>query len=129
MIRLTEVKKDTNINKEEQIKRRQVMAVKAAFVAMAPEADAERHRTTIKTPKLELISVVADLGNFDQVVDVCRKLVQNEGVQVLILCPGFSHQEVAEVANAVGDGVPINVARGDTPSVNLSRRIFKEAGW
>ena len=105
------------------------MAVKTAFVAMAPEADPERHRATIKTPKLELISVVADLGNFDQVVDMCRKLVQNEGVQVLILCPGFSHQMVTKVANAVGDGVPINIARGDTPSVNLTRHILKEAGW
>jgi hypothetical protein len=105
------------------------MAVKAALVAMAPEADAERHRATIKTPKLELISVIADAGNFDHVVEVCRKLVQNEGVQVLILCPGFSHQAVAEVAAAVGDGVPINVARGDTPSVNLTRTIFKKAGW
>lgn len=105
------------------------MAFKAAFVVMAPEADPKRHRATIKTPKLELITVVADLGNFDQVVDVCRKLVQNEGVQSLTLCPGFSHQAVVEVANAVGDGVPINVARGDTASVNLTRNILKKAGW
>ena len=105
------------------------MAVKTAFVAMAPEADPERHRATIKTPKFELITVVADLGNFDQVVDVCRKLVQNEGVQSLTLCPGFSHQAVVEVANAVGDGVPINVARGDVPSATLTRHILKKEGW
>lgn len=105
------------------------MTFKAAFVVMAPEADPERHRATIKTPKLELITVVADLGNFDQVVDVCRKLVQNEGVQSLTLCPGFSHQAVVKIANAVGDGVPINVARGDTPSVTLTRNILKKAGW
>jgi len=105
------------------------MTFKAAFVVMAPEADPERHRATIKTPKLELITVVADLGNFDQVVDVCRKLVQNEGVQSLTLCPGFSHHAVVEVANAVGEGVPINVARGDTPSATLTRNILKKAGW
>ena len=105
------------------------MTFKAAFVAMAPEADPERHRASIKTPKLELITVVADSGNFDQVVDVCRKLVQNEGVQSLTLCPGFSHQAVVEVANAVGDGVPINVARGDVPSATLTRKILKKEGW
>lgn len=105
------------------------MTFKAAFVAMAPEADPERHRASIKTPKLELITVVADSGNFDQVVDVCRKLVQNEGVQSLTLCPGFSHQMVVKVADAVGDGVPINVARGDTPSATLTRHILKKAGW
>jgi len=105
------------------------MTFKAAFVAMAPEADPERHRATIKTPKLELITVVADSGNFDQVVDVCRNLVQNEGVQSLTLCPGFSHQAVVEVANAVGDGVPINVARGDVPSATLTRNILKKEGW
>ena len=105
------------------------MTFKAAFVAMAPEADPERHRATIKTPKLELITVVADSGNFDQVVDVCRNLVQNAGVQALTLCPGFSHQMVAKVADAVGQGVAINVTRGDVPSGRIIRDILKKEGW
>jgi hypothetical protein len=105
------------------------MALKAGFVAMAPEADPKRHRASIKTPKLEITTVVADLGNFDQVVKVCQELVQREGVKSLILCPGFSHEEVAKIANAVGKGVAITVARGDVPSTLMTREMLKKEGW
>ena len=105
------------------------MAFKAAFVAMAPGADPKRHRASIKTPKYELTVVIADLGNFDQVIDACKDLVQNEGVQSFTLCPGFSHQAVAKMANAVGEGVAINVARGDVPSGRVTGEILKKEGW
>jgi len=105
------------------------MAVKAGFVLMAPQADPKRHRASIKTPKLEITTVVADLENFDQVVDVCKELVQSEGVQSLILCPGFSHEAVAKIANAVGPGVAITVARGDVPSTLMTREMLKKEGW
>jgi len=105
------------------------MAFKMAMVAMAPEADPKKHRASIKTPKFELIAVVADLGNFDQVVDVCKELVQNAGVQSLALCPGFSHEAVAKVAKAVGPEVAITVARGDVPSTRMAVEMLKKAGW
>jgi hypothetical protein len=105
------------------------MAVKAAFVLMAPDADPKRHRASIKMPKFELTVVVAELGNLDQAVDVCRELVQNEGIQAITLCPGFSHQAVAKMANAVGEGVAINVARGDVPSGRITGEILKKEGW
>ena len=105
------------------------MAFKTAYVAMAPDADPKRDRASIKTPKFELTIVVADLGNFDQVVDVCRNLVQSEGIQALALCPGFSHQMVAKVADAVGQGVAINITRGDVPSGRITGEILKKEGW
>jgi short-subunit dehydrogenase len=96
---------------------------------MAPQADPKRHRASIKTPKLEITTVVADLENFDQVVEVCQELVQREGVKSLILCPGFSHEAVAKVASAVGKGVAITVARGDVPSTLMTREMLKKEGW
>jgi len=105
------------------------MALKAGFVVIAPEADPKKHRASIKTPKIELTTVIADSGNFDQVVKVCQELVQIEGVKSLILCPGFSHSAVAKVAKAVGREVAISIARGDTPSTLLSREMLKKAGW
>jgi len=105
------------------------MALKAGFVAMAPEADPKKHRASIKTPKFELITVVAGQEDFDRVVKVCQELVQSEGVKALILCPGFSHQAVARIASAVGPGVAITVARGDTPSTLLTREMLKKEGW
>jgi len=105
------------------------MAFKAAFVLMAPDADPKRHRASIKMPKFELTVVVAELGNFDQALEVCQNLVQNAGVQALTLCPGFSHQMVAKVADAVGQGVAINITRGDVPSGRIIGEILKKEGW
>jgi len=105
------------------------MTFKSAYVLMAPDADPKKHRASIKLPKFELTVVVADLGNLDQAVDVCRELVQNEGVQGLTLCPGFTHQAVAKVVNAVGEGISISVARGDIPAVRIVGEILRKEGW
>ena len=83
------------------------MAFKAGFVVMAPDADPKVHRASIKTAKFELTIVAIQLMNFEQAVDVCKELVQKEGVQSFILCPGFSHKAVAKVRNAVGEGVAL----------------------
>ena len=105
------------------------MAVKLAFIIMSPDGDPQKHRTTITTPKLEITTVVVELMNFDQAVDVCQDLVQNKGVQGLILCPGFSHEAVAKVASAVGKGIAIDVARGDVPSGRIIGGIMAAEGW
>ena len=105
------------------------MAFKGAFIVMAPNADPEKHRASIKTPKFELTAVVVDLMNFDQAVEVCKELVQNEEVQSFTLCPGFTHQAVAKIVNAVGEKIAINVARGDIPGGQIVAEIIKKEGW
>ena len=105
------------------------MSFKAGMVIMAPEVDPEKHRASIKTSRFELTTVLVGLSNFEQAVNVCKDLVQNEGIQSLTLCPGFPHEAVAKIANAVGDGVPINVARGDVPSVMKTGEILQKEGW
>ena len=105
------------------------MAFKSGLVATAPDADPKKHRASIKTPMYELTVVVVKQGDLDQAVEVCQELVRNEGIQSLILCPGFSHQEVAKIASALGKEVAVNVARGDTRSTMAANRILKEEGW
>ena len=105
------------------------MAFKAGFVVMALDGDPKKHRASIKTPKFELTTVVVGLMNFDQAASVCKELVQNEGVQSFTLCPGFSHQAVAKVVGAVGEGVAVNVARGDVPSTMIIGQILAKEGW
>jgi hypothetical protein len=105
------------------------MAFKVAFIAVAPDGDPGKHRAIIKTPKLELTVVVIKSRNSEQAVKVCQDLVQEEGVQNFILCPGFVHQTVAKIANAVGEKVAINVARGDHPSERIIDEIAKKEGW
>ena len=64
----------------------------------------------------------------DKAVEVCRELVQSGGVQVITLCPAFTHSEVARIHDAVGDRVPLNVCRTDGPSLMLQYQIVKKAG-
>lgn len=105
------------------------MAFKAAFVVIAPDSDPKSHRATIKTPKIEITTVLVPMMNVDLAIAVCRDLVKNEGVHSLTLCPGFTHEAVARVADAVGGGVAIDVARGDVPSTIATGEILRREGW
>ena len=96
---------------------------------MAPDSDPNSRRASVKTFKLEFSVVVVQLMNFDQAASVCRDLVQNEGVQSLLLCPGFTSEAVAKVAQAVGPGIPVNVARSDVPGVMVTAELLAKEGW
>ncbi len=96
---------------------------------MTPDGDPSRHRTSMKTDSLELITVAVSLFDFDKAVQVCRNLVLKEGVQALILCAFFSNKEVGRVAEAVGDMVPVFVARGDVPSAIAMSAVYAREGW
>jgi len=106
------------------------MAYKVAVILMAPDGDPEKHQSLIRTPKLEVTTVVVELMNFDQAVEVCKSLVQNEGIHSFILCPPFTHDAVARIANAVGEKSAVTVARGDLPGVKLILGdILRNEGW
>jgi hypothetical protein len=102
---------------------------KEAVVIMAPDGDPKKHRTTIKTSKVELTTVLIGLHDFDQAVEVCQELAQKEGVQSILLCPGFTHQAIARIATAVGARAAINVARADIPGTNMVGEILAKEGW
>lgn len=102
---------------------------KEAVVVMALDGDPKKHRATIKTNKLEVTTVLIGLMDFDQAVDVCKDLVQKEGVQSILLCPGFTHQAIARIATAVGGRAAVNIARGDIPSTNMVSEILAKEGW
>ena len=99
------------------------MAFKVVFLAHAPDAEPEKHRSVIETSKYKLFSVV--VKNQAQAVEACKKLVEEEGVHSILLCPGFTHSNVAEIAEAVGKDVAVAVARGDGPSSRASAEVRK----
>jgi hypothetical protein len=103
------------------------MAFKVVFLAHAPDAEPEKHRCVIETSKYKLFVVV--VRGQDQAVEVCRKLVKEEGIHSILLCPGFTHRNVAEIAEAVEENVGVFVARGDGPSNRVSMNIMKREGW
>ena len=103
------------------------MAFKVAFLAHAPDAEPEKHRCVIETGKYKLYVVL--VNNQEQAVKVCQRLVEEEGIQSVLLCPGFTHQDVAEIDEAVGEKVGVSVARGDGPGSKVTRAVMEKEGW
>ena len=99
------------------------MAFKVAFLAHAPDAEPEKHRCVIETSMYRLFIVV--VKDQVQAVAVSKKLVKEEGIHSILLCPGFTHRNVAEIAEAVGENVGVTVARGDGPSNRVSMEVRK----
>lgn len=103
------------------------MAFKAAFVAHAPDADPEKHRRVIDTGKYKLfVVIVRDQG---QAIAECRRLAREEGVSSVLLCPGFTHSDIAQIEEAVGAGCAVCVARGDGPGGRIAMQAMQEVGW
>jgi len=96
---------------------------------MAANADPSQHRASIKGSQFEYTSVAVPLHDFDRAAEVCKELVEKDGVQSILLCPGFSHEGVAKVRSAVGEGVPLSVARGDVASTMMTGQILAKEGW
>jgi hypothetical protein len=99
------------------------MAFKTLFLAHAPDADKEKHRSVIDTGMYRLFCVVVQ--NQEEALQVCRDLVDEEGIDSVLLCPGFTHRDVSDIATAVGGNVAVSVARGDGPSSRVALEARK----
>ena len=103
------------------------MPFTALFIAHVPDADPARDRALLETDLYRLFSVL--VPDTDQAVAVCRELVAEEGVQSVLLCPGNTHEDVAQIVAALGDDVSVSVARGDAPSTRVAAKAMEAAGW
>ena len=103
------------------------MPFTALFIAHVPDADPARDRSVLETDLYRLFSVL--VRDTDQAVAVCKELVADEGVQSVLLCPGNTHQDVAQIVAALGDGVSVSVARGDSRSGRVAAQAMERAGW
>jgi hypothetical protein len=86
------------------------MKVKAAFIFVAPETDAQTHRAVIETPALTLN--VVGVKNYSEGVQVAKELVAN-GVQALELCAGFGNEGLAMISKAVQGKASVGAVRFD----------------
>ena len=99
------------------------MAFKALFLAHAPDADYTKHNSTIDTGKYRLLTfVVKDQG---EAVKVAKNIYEKEKIDAVLLCPGFTHGDVAEISQALGDKVSVNVSRGDGPSSRIASQVIQ----
>ncbi len=103
------------------------MPFKVLFIAHAPDADYEKHRSVIDTGMYKLFTIVVKTQK--EAVQVSKDYLQNELIEAILLCPGFKHGDVAEIFEAVEGKVSVNVARGDGPSGRISSEARKNAGY
>ena len=86
------------------------MALKAAFVFVAPGADPRAHRAVVATEAVEL--TVVGVKDYAEAEAVARDLVA-EGIEAIELCGGFGHAGAARVAAAVEGRAAVGVVRFD----------------
>ncbi len=103
------------------------MAFKVLFLAHSPDAEPEKHRALIETGKYKLFVQV--VRNQEQAIAICKKLFTEEGIHSVLLCPGFTHQQVAEIFQALEGKVGVSVARGDGPSSRIALEVMRKEGW
>ncbi len=103
------------------------MAFKAMFLAHAPDADPEKHQCVIDTGMYKLFTVV--VKDHSQALGVVKRLVKEEGIHSIVLCPGNTNKDVAEISEAVGPGVSVSVARGDPPGQRAAMEVMQKEGW
>ncbi|MBW2991171.1 hypothetical protein KY348_05720 [Candidatus Woesearchaeota archaeon] len=100
---------------------------KAVFIAHVPDADPAKHRSVMKTSLYEFTTVFVRTD--DEAVKIAKELAEKQGVHSFLLCPGFTHKAIARIVDAVGEGISVNVARGDPPSNKAAHKIMEEVGW
>jgi hypothetical protein len=103
------------------------MAFKALFMAHAPDADKERHRCFIDTGNYQLDVVV--VKNQAEALEISSRLFREKKIESILLCPGFTHQDIAELVRATENKVAVCVARGDGPGSRISQEALKRAGF
>jgi hypothetical protein len=86
------------------------MALKAAFIFIAPNADPAIHRSAVETEAVTLISV--GVSSYETAVDAALKLVA-EGVVAFELCGGFGNRGTAMISEAVKGKAAVGVVRFD----------------
>jgi hypothetical protein len=102
------------------------MAFTTLFLAHAPDADKEKHRTVIDTGMYKLFVVI--VRDQAEAIKICKDMVDKEGIESILLCPGFTHCDVAEIA-ATMKNVAVSVARGDGPSMSIAIPALKREGY
>jgi len=103
------------------------MSFNVLFIAHAPDADKQKHRSDINTGQYRLLSIV--VKNQKEAVDVAKEIAVDQKIDTILLCPGFTHSDVAEIYNALDGQVGVAVARGDGLSNKLSAQARGGEGY
>jgi hypothetical protein len=62
----------------------------------------------------------------DEAIKVSKSIYEKEKIDAIMLCPGFTHNDVSEIFQALEGKVSVNVARGDGPSSKISQAVIQK---
>ena len=100
------------------------MAFKVLFLSHAPDADFKKHNSIIDTGKYRLLTFV--VKSQVEALTISKRIYEEEKIDAILLCPGFSHSDVAEIFEVLEGKVSVNVARGDGPSSRIAQTVIKQ---
>ena len=86
------------------------MALQAAFIFVAPEANPDKHSAMIDTPIVKL--TVVGVKNYAEAITAAQQLVE-QGISAIELCAGFGMEGAAQVKKAVQGKAVVGVVRFD----------------
>ncbi len=101
------------------------MSFNVLFMAHAPDADWHQHQSLIHTGQFKLVSIMVR----DQVeaLEAAKEAQEAHQIEFILLCPGFTHEDVAELRQAFDGQIGVAVARGDGPSSLISAEARRRA--
>lgn len=102
------------------------MPFQALFLAHAPDADLNKHHAFIDTGTYHLDMVM--VKNQTEALGVVTNLHRLKKLDSIMLCPGFTHRDVAEIVAATEGKVAVCPARGDGPSSRIAVEALKRSG-
>jgi hypothetical protein len=103
------------------------MPFTALSLAHSPDADPDVHRSSIDTGLYRIHTVI--VRDQRQGLEVCRRMVAEDGVQSVLLCPGHFNADVGEIAATLGEGISVSVTRGDPRGGRVAAKAMEAAGW
>jgi hypothetical protein len=99
------------------------MAFNTVFIAHAPDADPEVNHNLTETGRYRLHTYVVKTQA--EAIKVCKDLHSKERIDSVLLCPGFTHKDVAEIFEALDEQVAVCVARCDGPSSKITGPVLQ----
>ncbi|MFP3871639.1 MAG: DUF6506 family protein [Candidatus Aenigmatarchaeota archaeon] len=103
------------------------MKFKTLFVAHVPDADPNEHRNVLETDLYKLYTCL--VKDQKEALEICKEHAGEESIHSILLCPGFTNEDVAEISREVGEEVGVSVARGDGPSGRIAKEAMAKADW
>ena len=103
------------------------MSLREAFIILVPEVDPNLHRTEIILPHYEFYTIL--VSDFEMAKIEAKKIVKEKEIQGIILCAGFSNEDVGQMSRELGDSVGTLVVRGDSRSSKIIDKAITDAKW